>query len=87
MKRFFSKISPSSVKEAKNRLKSVINSDRMNVSQSKTLEKIRKEVAAVLVKYTADSALPPEVTVTHSKGTQYVLAATITAESIHKTVC
>ena len=49
MKRFFRKISSSSVKEAKNRLKNVINSDRINVSQGKTLEKIRKDVAEVLL--------------------------------------
>jgi|GEM_PF-1849514 len=82
MIRFFSKISASSVKEAKNRLKSVINSDRINVSQSKTLEKMRKEVMAVLVKYTPENAQPPHLTVSCQSGTEYVLEATVAIDNV-----
>lgn len=77
MKRFFRKISSSSVKEAKNRLKNVINSDRINVSQGKTLEKIRKDVAEVLLKYAGENTPPPQVTVSCPQGTKCVLAATV----------
>ncbi len=72
MRRFFRKMSETSVTYAKNRLKSVINSDRINVSQNKTLEKIRKEVTAVLLKYSKDQT---EVSVSCPEGATYVLAA------------
>ena len=52
--RFFSKISPRSVQEAKNRLKSVIINDRMNVSEDMTLEKIRKEDLTLMRKIDAE---------------------------------
>lgn len=77
MKRFFSKITASSVKEAKNRLKFIVNNDRINVSESKTLEKMRKDVVAVLLKYTAESAGPPQVSITCRRGTHVVIAATV----------
>ena len=70
---FFSKISPRSVQDAKNRLKSVINNDRINVSENKTSDKIRKEVTAVLLKYSKEQL--PEVSVTCPEGATYVLAA------------
>ena len=75
--RFFSKISPRSVQEAKNRLKSVIINDRMNVSEDMTLEKIRKEVSAVLSRYAHKSAQPPEVSVTCQNGTLCMLSAVV----------
>ncbi len=53
MLRFISKLKSKSCFEAKNRLKSVINSDRMNTNDNNTLEKIRKEVTEVLEKYTS----------------------------------
>ena len=73
MMRIFKKISSQSVKDAKNRLKSVINNDRINVSQNKTLEKIRKEVTAVLLKYSKEQTT--EVSVSCPEGATYVLAA------------
>ncbi len=80
MRRFFSKISPSSRADAKNRLKSVIKNDRMNVSNNKTLEKMREEVSAVLAKYASKASVPPQVSVTCQQGQLCVLAATVTIE-------
>ncbi len=73
MRHFFRKMSETSVTYAKNRLKSVVNSDRINVSQNKTLEKIRKEVTTVLLKYSKDQMT--EVSVSCPEGSTYVLAA------------
>ena len=78
--RFFSKISPRSVQEAKNRLKSVIINDRMNVSEDMTLEKIRKEVSAVLYKYASKNAQPPQVSVTCNQGAVCFLSASVPLE-------
>lgn len=75
MRRFFKKISDSSVVYAKNRLKTVINNDRINITQSKTLEKIRKEVLAVLVKYSSEDEGTPQVSITCPEGAKCVLAA------------
>lgn len=80
MRMFFSRITRSSVTDAKNRLKSVINNDRMNVSQNTTLEKMRKEVSAVLEKYACKSAQPPQVSVTCQPGALCVLSATVPIE-------
>lgn len=77
MIRFFSKISNHSVQDAKNRLKSVIINDRMNVSDNMTLEKIRREVSAVLAKYTPKNAQPPQVSVTCSQGAICLLSASV----------
>lgn len=74
---FFSKISPRSVQDAKNRLKSVIINDRMNVSEDMTLENIRKEVSAVLMRYSHKGAQPPQVSVTCQNGTLCMLSATV----------
>lgn len=73
MRRFFRRMSETSVTYAKNRLKSVINNDRINVSENKTSDKIRKEVTAVLLKYSKEQL--PEVSVTCPEGATYVLAA------------
>lgn len=73
MRRFFRRMSETSVTYAKNRLKSVINNDRINVSENKTSDKIRKEVTAVLLKYSKEQR--PEVSVTCPEGATYVLAA------------
>ena len=67
MMRFFAKISSHTVRDAKNRLKSVIINDRMNVSCDMTMEKMRKEVSAVLEKYAMKNA-QPQVSVTCSDG-------------------
>ena len=75
--RFFSKIKPYTVREAKNRLKSVIINDRMNVSEDMTLEKIRKEVSAVLGKYAPHNAYPPQVTVTCQNGAMCLVSASV----------
>lgn len=80
MIRFFSKISNHSVQDAKNRLKSVIINDRMNVSENMTLEKIRREVSAVLVKYMPKNAQPPQVSVTCSQGTVCLLSVSVPIE-------
>ena len=75
--RFLKKISACSVNEAKNRLKSVINNDRINVTYSSTLSKIKKEVTAVLMKYSYDKASLPKVTVHCDGGKTIKLAATM----------
>lgn len=80
MIRLFSKITNRSVQDAKNRLKSVIINDRMNVSHNMTLEKMRKEVSAVLYKYASKSAQPPQVSVTCQNGTLCVLSASVPIE-------
>ena len=72
----FKKISSHSVKDAKNRLKSVIINDRMNVSYDMTLEKIKKEVSAVLLKYTTKSA-QPRVSVSCEGGSVCLVSASI----------
>lgn len=80
MIRLFSKITNRSVQEAKNRLKSVIINDRMNVSHNMTLEKMRKEVSAVLGKYATKNAQPPQVSVTCQNGTLCFLSASVSIE-------
>ena len=75
--RFFSKLKPHTVREAKNRLKSVIINDRMNVSEDMTLEKIRKEVSAVLGKYAPKKDYPPEVSVTCQNGAMCLVSASV----------
>lgn len=80
MIKFFSRISPHTVQDAKNRLKSVIINDRMNVSYDMTLEKMRKEVSAVLEKYASKNAQPPQVSVTCSQGAVCLLSASVPLE-------
>ena len=75
--KFFKKISVGSVNEAKNRLKSVINNDRINVTHGATLLKIKKEVTAVLMKYSVDKERVPNVTVRCDGGGCITLAATV----------
>lgn len=77
MRMFFARLKSQSVTEAKNRLKSVIKNDRINITQSKTLEKMKKEVSAVLLNYSLDSKEPPRVSVTCENGTLLVLRAYI----------
>ena len=80
MIRFFSRISGHSVQDAKNRLKSVIINDRMNVSNNMTLEKMRTEVSAVLYKYASKNAQPPQVSVTCNQGAVCFLSASVPLE-------
>lgn len=77
MKMFFARFKNRSVTEAKNRLKSVIKNDRINVAQNKTLEKMKKEVSALLLKYTPCGEQPPQVSVICENGTVCVLSAYI----------
>ena len=77
MRKFIFRINSHTVHSAKNRLKSVIINDRMNVSEDMTLEKIRKEVSAVLSRYAHTSAQPPEVSVTCQNGTLCMLSAVV----------
>ena len=76
MIKFLSRISSRSVQDAKNRLKSVIINDRMNVSYDMTLEKMRKEVSAVLEKYAPKNA-QPQVSVTCEGGAMCMLNASV----------
>ncbi len=75
MRMFFARLKGQSVTEAKNRLKSVIKNDRINVTQNKTLEKMKKEVSAVLLNYSMNHGQPPQVSVTCENGTLLVLRA------------
>jgi len=61
---------------ARERLHTLLENDRSTLSGDKVLEKIKKEVSAVLLKYTTE-AFPPEVKVTYSNGSQCNLAARI----------
>ncbi len=61
MKRFFSKFKSSSSIAAKNRLKSVIKSDRINTSDDVTIDKIKKDITAVLTKYAGGDSGAVEV--------------------------
>ena len=79
MIKLFRRISSRSVQDAKNRLKSVIINDRMNVSYDMTLEKMRKEVSAVLEKY-APKNTQPQVSVTCSGGSICFVNASIRLE-------
>lgn len=65
---FLKKPFRASGKEAKNRLKDVILNDRDCISQSKTVEKLRKELTDILYKY-SDAAYPiPTVSITKNGG-------------------
>ena len=80
MRRFFSRINSHTVQDAKNRLKSVIINDRMNVSYDMTMEKMRKEVSAVLVKYARKNA-QPQVSVTCNNGSICLVNASVPIEN------
>ena len=77
MVNIFKKISVCSVNQAKNRLKSVINNDRINVTYSSALSRIKKEVTAVLMKYSQDNESVPKVTVHCDGGRAIKLSATM----------
>ena len=79
MMRFFAKINSHTVKDAKNRLKSVIINDRMNVSYDMTMEKMRKDISAVLEKYAPKNA-QPQVSVTCNQGAVCFLSASVPLE-------
>ena len=72
MREFFFKLRLKSSSIAKDRLSSVIKSDRINLKESAVIEKMKKEIASVLLKYTNDSV--PEVKILCSGG-QCVLNA------------
>ena len=81
MIRFFSKMKGSSVTEAKNRLKSVISNDRINLSENTTAEKIRKDVTAVLVKYAGGNSQCVKVLVKKHSQSQCYLEATVSVDT------
>ena len=76
MSKFFFKIKHGSRSFAKERLHSLLESDRLLVKNGKTLEKIKKEVAAVLSAYSKEDTVP-DVTVTYEADSQCTLAARI----------
>lgn len=81
MRRFFSKIKSTSGKEAKNRLKSVIHTDRMKLSENSTTEKIRKDVTSVLLKYAGERSDSVRVNVTFDSHSLCTLNATISMDA------
>ena len=72
MRMFFLNLKMKSKNVAKERLSTVINSDRINLKESAIIEKMRKEISGVLSKYTDDTT--PEVKILCSGG-QCVLSA------------
>ncbi len=64
MKRFFSRLKDTSHICAKSRLKSVIDSDRAKADENVTMEKIRKDVTAVLLKYSKKENADLSISVT-----------------------
>ena len=77
MKRFFSKFKSSSSVSAKNRLKSVIKNDRINTSGDVTIDKIKKDITAVLAKYAGGDSKSVEVFVKNYSPTHCCLEATL----------
>ena len=63
-------------KEAKKRLSAVIKSDRINLRQGAAIEKIRKEVLEVLMKFSGEDAPTPELKISCT-GEKYILNAQI----------
>lgn len=78
---FFSKKKGSSVLQAKNRLKSVISYDRMNMLENSTMEKIRKDVTSVLTKYTGGNSRAVKVTVKKCSPSYCSLEATVSIDT------
>ena len=76
MKFFFRTPTFNSGKEAKRRLSEVIKNDRVNLNQGATVEKIKKEVSAVLVKFCTEDAPNPEIEIS-CVGEKYILNAQI----------
>ena len=72
MRMFFLNLKMKSKNVAKERLSTVINSDRINLKESAIIEKMRKEILGVLSKYTDDTT--PELKILCSGG-QCVLSA------------
>ena len=78
---FFSKKKSSCVLHAKNRLKSVIRYDRMNMLENSTIEKIRKDVTSVLTKYTGGNSDGVKVTVKKLSPSGCSLEATVSIDT------
>lgn len=78
---FFSKKKSSSVLQAKNRLKSVIGYDRMNMLENSTMDEIRKDVTSVLTKYTGGNSRKVKVTVTAFSQSYCSLEATVSIDT------
>ncbi|MBR1970710.1 MAG: cell division topological specificity factor MinE [Clostridia bacterium] len=72
MRMFFLNLKIKSKNVAKERLSTVIKSDRINLKESAIIEKMRKEISGVLSKYTDDTT--PEVKILCAGG-QCVLSA------------
>ena len=81
MKLFFSKREGYSVLQAKSRLKSVISRDRKNMLENSTMEKIRKDVTAVLIKYTGGNPRAVNVTVKQCSASYCSLEATVSVDT------
>ena len=73
---FFKKAFCASGKEAKSRLEKVILNDRDNISQSITVEKLRKELTDILYKY-SDTAYPCPTVSIKKNGDGFDIAAQI----------
>ena len=77
MKRFFSAFKKSSSIAAKNRLKSVIISDRLDTSADESIDKIKKDVAAVLAKYAGGDSGSVKIMVKNYSSSHCCLEATV----------
>lgn len=77
MKKFFSRLKTSSSVDAKNRLKSVIKNDRINTSGDVTIDKIKKDITAVLAKYAVGDSKSIEVLVKNYSSSHCCFEATV----------
>ena len=81
MIRFFSKKTAGSVLLAKDRLKSVICRDRINMAESCTIEKIRKDIISVLTDYTGGNTGAVTVRVKKHTQSHISLEATVSMDT------
>ena len=81
MRNIFSIIKGTSGKEAKNRLKSVISTDRIKLSENSTTEKMRKDVTSVLLKYAGMNSNAVRVDISYDSNRLCSLNATITMDA------
>ena len=82
MRIFFFRVKQPSRIAAKKRLSAVISSDRVNVSQGRTIERIKGEVASVLSKYASDNGSAGDISVTANPCGECLLTAKIRLKTL-----
>lgn len=76
MKWLFSRKKQGSGCFARERLNALLKKERSSLTEGAVIERIKKEVSAVLIRYSGEKN-PPEVYVTFSQGSQCNLAASV----------